>query len=247
MALPLPSLPVPQTLARRRARRLGAGNRVAPRDSAGLAGTWRYTAAESSPDQAKPRGERSVQAENTVGARSFGPEQIARNRDRVFRFILKSVGDYGEAEDLTQKTLLEALRNWQKFGGRSAPTTWLLGIAANIVRSHYRSRSRNRPVEDDEVLANIGSDDVDQEEAASQRQRFRLLQTEMAKLPEEWREALLLVSLEGMSYEEAAEALDVPIGTIRSRISRARSTLRERLAAAEAPRTGATVVEFKPR
>lgn len=157
-------------------------------------------------------------------------ELVREHSTRLQRFIVKHIGNTSEAEDLAQQAFMEAARSYQTFRGESQLSTWLYGIALNLVRN-YLSRAPERRYdfvgEDD--LASLATDDATPEEAAAQAQTLHLLQEALDELPDSMRSILLLVGLDNLSYEEAAAMLTVPIGTVRSRLSRARTALRDRL------------------
>jgi RNA polymerase sigma-70 factor (ECF subfamily) len=144
-------------------------------------------------------------------------------------------------DDLAQEVFIRAYRSIGDFKGESSLYTWLYKIALNLCRNHYRTRGR-RPVH--EQIGEDGSATVleaeggSPEDEAVRREFWEELRRGLARLPEEQREAVVLCDLEGMSYEEMAEVMGVPIGTVRSRIFRGRRALQERLAAfhAAAPR-----------
>ncbi|QJC54938.1 ECF RNA polymerase sigma-E factor [Polaromonas vacuolata] len=152
------------------------------------------------------------------------------HQNRLYRFIVKNIGYGSDAEDLTQQAFVEAVKAYDTFRGASELSTWLYGIAMNLVRN-YLSRSPHRRYifEDDESLADIQSNNPDPSEQLAQTQLIRMLQKEINQLPVEMRDVLLLVALDDLSYEEAATMLSIPVGTVRSRVSRARATLRKRL------------------
>lgn len=156
----------------------------------------------------------------------------------VWRLVAHFAGP-GLADDLTQETYLRALPNLRSFEGRSSARTWLLSIARRVCVDHLRARAR-RPKAG-------GVDDLDR---IADRQQFagqngmagfeEIVEVGLlldALLPER-REALLLTQVFGMSYPEAAEVVGVPVGTIRSRVSRARNDLLCVDRAAAAQRTG---------
>lgn len=124
------------------------------------------------------------------------------------------------ADDLVQDTLVRALRAEHLFHGGDL-RTWLFTILLNLDRNRRRGLSR-RP-----LLAVV--EDVDPPGAPTSDGTSRDIERGLALLPPEQREVLLLVALEGMSYREAADVQGVPIGTVMSRLSRARSTLREHI------------------
>lgn len=155
------------------------------------------------------------------------------HQKRLYRFIQKNIGNPADAEDLMQQAFLEAARAYASFRGESALSTWLYGIAMNLTRNYLsRAPQRKYTFESEESLDDMASEAVDPVDALSQRQTLNALQQELADLPDEMREVLLLVALEEVSYEEAAVMLSIPVGTVRSRVSRARARLRQRLDAA---------------
>lgn len=160
---------------------------------------------------------------------------LARHRDRLYRFVLRHIGHATEAEDLAQQAFVEAARNYEVFRGESQLSTWLYGIAMNLVRNHLsRAPQRRYQFDDESALDGVASPSGDPELQCSMTQLVRLLDRELEGLIPEMREVLLLVALDDMSYEDAAELLCVPIGTVRSRVSRARSHLRRRMESAGA-------------
>lgn len=152
------------------------------------------------------------------------------HQNRLYRFIVKNIGYGSDAEDLTQQAFVEAVKAYDTFRGASELSTWLYGIAMNLVRNYLsRSPHRRYVFEDEESLADIQSNNPDPSEQLAQTQLIRSLQKEINHLPAEMRDVLLLVALDDLSYEEAASMLSIPVGTVRSRVSRARATLRKRL------------------
>jgi RNA polymerase sigma-70 factor (ECF subfamily) len=125
------------------------------------------------------------------------------------------------AEDLVQDTLVRAYRALCRFDGRY-PRAWLLTILRNSFAKDARKR---RPVPTDEVPVSVDADHAD--EIAFDDQLARAL----AALPDGQREVVMLVDLEGLSYAETAAVLDVPAGTVMSRLHRARQQLRKELSA----------------
>ena len=151
---------------------------------------------------------------------------------RLHRFIIKNIGNSTDAEDLAQQAFMEAVRSYETFKGQSELSTWLYGIAMNLVRNHL-SRAPHRRYEftDESELAELEGDTLSPAQAAEQAQHMRHLEGAMAELPENLRDILLMVAVDELSYEDAAALLTVPVGTVRSRLSRARSALRAKLAA----------------
>lgn len=151
---------------------------------------------------------------------------------RLQRFIIKNIGNASDAQDLAQQAFLEAVRSYSSFKGQSELSTWLYGIAMNLVRNHLsRAPQRRYEFTDDSALAEMAGDVLAPDEEAEQSERMRHLQLALEDLPESMRSILLLVAVEEMSYEAAAALLTVPVGTVRSRLSRARAALRVKLLA----------------
>lgn len=160
---------------------------------------------------------------------------VDQHRERLYRFVLRHIGHATEAEDLAQQAFAEAARTYENFRGESQVSTWLYGIAMNLVRNHLsRAPQRQYRFEDVELLDDMAASAADPEEQAGLSQLLRLLDRELQELMPEMREVLLLVAMDDLSYEDAAALLAVPIGTVRSRVSRARSHLRRRFTAAGA-------------
>ena len=157
---------------------------------------------------------------------------VAQHRQRLVRFVLRHVGHAAEAEDLAQQAFAEAARAYASFRGESQLSTWLYGIAMNLVRNHLsRSPQRLYRFEDQSALDATAGAGPDPEQQYAMSQLVRVLQAELDELMPEMREVLLLVALDDMPYEDAATLLAVPVGTVRSRVSRARAHLRRGFAA----------------
>nr|WP_245712996.1 sigma-70 family RNA polymerase sigma factor [Micromonospora nigra] len=136
----------------------------------------------------------------------------------VWRFTAALV-DPDSADDLTQETYLRALRALPSFAGRSSARTWLLGIARRACADHLRTVVRRRRL-DDRLTAHAHTD-VPHPDPAGQLGAADLV----GRLPAERRSAFVLTQLLGLSYAEAAAVEGVPVGTIRSRVARARADL----------------------
>ncbi|NMK50022.1 RNA polymerase sigma factor [Achromobacter sp. Bel] len=156
---------------------------------------------------------------------------VREHSTRLQRFIVKHIGNTSEAEDLAQQAFVEAARSYGSFRGESQLSSWLYGIALNLVRNYLsRAPERRHDFVSDSVLEDHPSADLSPERIVEQNQMMALLQESLDELPENMRDILLMVGLDDISYEEAAALLTVPIGTVRSRLSRARTALREKMA-----------------
>lgn len=142
---------------------------------------------------------------------------VRSTQAEVWRFVAALV-DVGAADDLTQETYLRALRALPRFEGRSSARTWLLGIAKRTCADHLRAVTRQRRLA--LRLATVGGHEP-VSDASGTVDATQLL----AKLTPDRRASFVLTQMLGLTYEQAAAALDVPVGTIRSRVARARADL----------------------
>ena len=144
---------------------------------------------------------------------------------RLRAFAISLCGNVDKADDLVQETLLRALSHIDQFEPGTNLPAWLFTILRNLFRSDYRKRRRE--VEDDDGSY---AETLKSQPEQSGRLEFAELPGALAKLPADQREALILVGASGLSYEEAAQICGCPIGTIKSRVNRARGRLAELLA-----------------
>lgn len=168
----------------------------------------------------------------------LGFEQIVRHYSgMVFSLAARLVGP-ADAEDVVQETFLRAWHGLGRFRGESSLKTWLYAIALNRARARHGTLSRFRAVftpgktREEDAFASL--DDaadpaLSPEENAVVTERRRRLRAAIRTLPDEFRTAVVLRDLEGLSYEEVAEVLGVPVGTVRSRLARGRALLKEKL------------------
>ena len=160
----------------------------------------------------------------------------------VYALLYRLTEDPEEARDLTQETFLQAFRHLANFRGDADLRTWLYRIAVNQARNRWRwwkRRRRDRTVSldaparegsDAPLSAGLeGSPGADPEQQTLSRERERALHAALSSLARPYREVLVLRDIEGLSYEEVADALDLNVGTVKSRLSRGRNELRRRL------------------
>lgn len=163
---------------------------------------------------------------------------VLKYQDRIYRLIQRLVGGSDLVDDLAQDVFIRAYRSLGDFKGESSLYTWLYKIALNLCRNTYRTRGR-RPAHEqlDEADGATGLVDAGDtpEDQVFRRDFWEHLQRGLDELPVDQREAVVFCDLEGMSYEEMAGVLGVPIGTVRSRIFRGRRALQSRLAAFHTP------------
>ena len=149
-------------------------------------------------------------------------DEIETNLPHLRRFALALTRDGDKADDLVHDTVERALSRWYLRKPGLALRPWLFAILRNLHISGHRKRGRMR-VDDDVEIDAISSAASGPEQQLELKQVLRLL----AQLPEEQRAAILLVSVEGFSYAQAARIMDIPIGTLMSRLSRGRGKLRK--------------------
>ena len=153
---------------------------------------------------------------------------IADHGRNIYRFILKKVRNPADAEDIFQTTLCEAFRVRASFLGQSQPKSWVYGIATNLIRNHFaRNESFRFSFDSEELLDDVEAEGQDPMEIISRGELTATITEHLEAMPREFAETLTLVAEKNHSYEEAARAMGVPIGTVRSRIFRARAYLKK--------------------
>lgn len=173
--------------------------------------------------------EDSLLIERTLaGDRSAFSELVSRYQDRLYASMLGVTGSAEEAEDVVQDAFVRAFVKLASFQQTSQFFTWLYRIAFNTALSRHRRR-RTR-VSLDQVRETTGMEPVDNvdapDEAMLRRERIAMVRQAMAQLTEEHRSILVLREMDEHSYETIAEILEISIGTVRSRLSRARYQLK---------------------
>ena len=159
---------------------------------------------------------------------------VLRYQDRLFNALVRSVGSAEDARDAAQDAFVHAYQKLGTFRGNSAFYSWLFRIAMNAAISRRRTRGQGAVSRDGSGLEDV-LDPVDPR--SDNRPSHRMEMTEqqsqvheaLNSLPEEYRTVLVLKEIEGLKYEEIAEVVDCPVGTVRSRIHRARAELRGKL------------------
>ncbi len=159
---------------------------------------------------------------------------VERHQDRLCNTLFNVLGSTEDARDVAQESFVQAFNKLDTFQGRSAFYTWLYRIAMNTAVT-YRRKHRRGTISIEASRERIGSEPVDarpdnqpdQQMEAAERQA--LVRTALSEISIEYRTVLVLKEMEGLKYEEIAEIVNCPIGTVRSRIHRARNDLRERL------------------
>ncbi len=153
---------------------------------------------------------------------------VRQYRRKVFNIAYKFVGRHDEAEDLTQDVFLKIFKSLSTFDRRANFQTWLISVSRNLCIDHYRSVRKERETIDRDVDANAltpTSHEPGPIAVLEQRDRVVLLRHALARLPDTLKTAVLMRDIQEMSYQEIADALRLPEGTVKSRINRGRTEL----------------------
>jgi RNA polymerase sigma-70 factor (ECF subfamily) len=162
---------------------------------------------------------------------------VRKYQHKVVKLVLRYVRNPAEAEDIAQEAFIKAYRALPQFRGDSAFYTWMYRIAINTAKNSLASRDRspiaydldlNDPEESHHVQTKLQDPDTPEGMALTEEIR-QIVNSAIEGLPEELKTAIVLRELDGLSYEEIAAAMDCPVGTVRSRIFRAREAIDKRL------------------
>ncbi len=165
-------------------------------------------------------------------------EEALPQMDAVYRFALRLSGAEDRAEDLVQETFLRAYRSWDQYTPGTQCKSWLFTICRNVFLRHAERTQRHDEIVAENVDRSAGAFDVVNPlwakavEADPEGDFFKSLVDEevirhLQDLPEDYRTAVVLSDLEGFSYQEIAEMMEVPVGTVKSRLFRGRRVLQE--------------------
>lgn len=153
---------------------------------------------------------------------------------RIYAVALRMCGNREDAQDCMQESMIRIYRALSSFKGQSSFSTWVYRITMNTCLDELRRRKARRSTSLDTLLDSGWSptDETDTPERhAIQSEQRRTLERAIAELPEDMRAAVVLRDIQGLAYDEIASALNVNVGTVKSRISRGRERLREKLSA----------------
>jgi RNA polymerase sigma-70 factor (ECF subfamily) len=161
---------------------------------------------------------------------------VLKYQHKIVKLVMRYVQDPSESQDVAQEAFIKAYKALPNFRGESAFYTWLYRIAINTAKNYLVARKR-RPLDYDvdlqdptqyEMQARVSEVATPEGHALGEEVREVVVEA-VEKLPEDLRMAIILREIEGMSYEEIAQAMDCPVGTVRSRIFRAREAIDSRL------------------
>jgi len=161
---------------------------------------------------------------------------VLKYQQKVLNLVMRYIRDHSEAQDVVQEAFIKAYRALAGFRGDSAFYTWLYRIAINTAKNYLVAQGRRPPKDDIEAgdaeqYDNAhGLKEYDTPEALAQKDELQhTVNAAIQDLPEDLRTAIMLRELEGLSYEEIANAMSCPVGTVRSRIFRAREAIEARI------------------
>ena len=166
-------------------------------------------------------------------------EIVSRYKDKIYRYVYRMTGNAEDAEDLTQEVFVRMYTNIAGFRAEARLSTWLFRIAGNLCTDAFRKGKNSRgnlsldgPVGDAEEHASerdLADMSREPDRLFGRKELGQQIESALAKLPPKLRSAVILHDVEGLAYDEIAQAERVPLGTIKSRIFNARTALREHL------------------
>ena len=169
------------------------------------------------------------------GGDVYAYEQLVRRyKEPLLNFIFRFIGDQAEAEDIVQDTLYRVYKNKHYYKEVAKFSTWIYTIASNLAKTELRRRRRRRffsinkeaPNEKEVELPDLKTDP---EVEANTIVTEKIIQKAIGKLPQKFRQVIVLRDIQGFSYEEISSIIKVPLGTVKSRVNRARLRLQEDL------------------
>jgi RNA polymerase sigma-70 factor (ECF subfamily) len=178
-----------------------------------------------------------AQADDQAGLIECFDEIVADNEGKIFNTIYSFVGDYDDALDLTQETFICAFRNISKFRQDSSISTWLYTIALNICKKNYNKRKKILSIFSDSIdnpdsnnyinSQSLQGQSIEEKMEISEEQF--LIQKEISSLPKRYKTVIILKYLQDLSYDEIANIVGCNVGTVKSRLSRAKDKLKPKL------------------
>jgi RNA polymerase sigma-70 factor (ECF subfamily) len=182
-------------------------------------------------DDASPSDGNLIKATLAGQPTAFG-QLVLKYQDRLFNSVFRLLGSTEDARDITQDAFVQAFLKLETFRGSAAFYTWLYRIGFNLAMSHARGKHNTQSL--DGAKSDRGSEPVDgrplPEADFAREEQIKLVHAAIGKLVAEYRQIIVLREIESCSYDQIADILDLPIGTVRSRLFRARLALRDQLA-----------------
>jgi len=185
-----------------------------------------------------PRSDEDLMLALKAGDEAGFAELMRRHRGPIVNYVNRLIGDRDRAEDLAQEVFLRVYRHAGTYRVTARFTTWLYTIASNLGKNELRNRARRRNVSMEDTPRELGQDDyhlgtredfLTPDRVSDLRERQRKVRLAIDSLPEHFRLMIVLRDLEGFAYEEIASMLELPLGTVKSRINRARLEFKRRV------------------
>lgn len=162
-------------------------------------------------------------------------ELISVYQKKIYNLTFRMLGNLNDADDLTQETFIRVFKSISNFKGESTFSTWIYRIATNVCLDELRKRKNKKAisldeeikVDDGEIKRQIESDTPLPDEIAEKEELRLFVKNAIESLPEEQRLIISLRDIQGLSYDEIAQVLECPSGTVKSRINRARQALKK--------------------
>ena len=164
-----------------------------------------------------------------AGDRQAFEELVRTQQHRVYGLAVRMLGDAAEAQDVAQEAFLRAHRGLAEFRGDARLSTWLYAIVSRLCLNRLAGSERRLARQGEEALARLADATPGPDQALERGELEEALHRAIGELPEERRIVVVLRDVEGLAYEEIAEVLELPVGTVRSRLHRARLDLKEKL------------------
>jgi RNA polymerase sigma-70 factor, ECF subfamily len=187
-------------------------------------------------EQLRAMEDHGVVASFLAGEERAFQELVERYQGRLLNFVYRTVGDRERAEDLVQEVFIRVYRHLHRFDPTKKFSTWIYTIASNLAKNELRNRSRNPLVlfqtirkhwDDEDRPLQFEDSSMRPDDLYRKRHLRELVEASVAKLPPHHRQVFVLRELEGKSYEEIAEITHCNLGTVKSRLNRARNSFAE--------------------
>jgi RNA polymerase sigma-70 factor (ECF subfamily) len=164
-----------------------------------------------------------------AGDRAAFEELVRAHQHRVYAVALRMLGNAAEAQDVAQEAFLRAHRGLAEFRGEARLSTWLYTIASRLCLNRLAGSERRLTRHGEDALTRLPDGQPGPDQALERGELEEALHRAIGELADERRIVVVLRDVEGLAYEEIAEALELPVGTVRSRLHRARLDLKEKL------------------
>ena len=167
-----------------------------------------------------------------TGDQHYFNQLVFRYKDKIYNTSYRFLADYHEANDITQECFMAVHKNIRKFKEESSLSTWIYAIAVNLCKNRLKSagnRMRERTLPIIERALDVKDDKGNPAKFLEKKEFETRIQAEIEKLPVDMREVVILRDIEQLSYEEIAKILSIDLGTVKSRLHRARVQLRDAL------------------